>query len=132
VASAGGGGGGNQSVGANAADNVGGDGGTGIINNLIGVSVCYAGGGGGYGLNTRGTGNCGGGNASVVDTNGVSGAENTGGGGGGARSSSLTTTKGGDGGSGIAIISYATPATVSSTIELMNPYQVVYLWRRTS
>jgi hypothetical protein len=75
---------------------VGGNGGAGLASTITGASVTYAGGGAGCTGATGGAG--GGGNSDVAGT------VNTGGGGGYAKA----------GGSGIAIISYASAAQIGS------------------
>jgi hypothetical protein len=105
----GGGGGGAGAAGANANSYRGGDGGSGISNNITGTSVFYGGGGGGgsYGPSggIAGTGGPGGGGngSAALNVNGYDGTTNTGGGGGGA------IPNGGDGGSGVVIVRYSIP-----------------------
>jgi len=104
-----GGGGGAGSVGGNVHNTYsGGDGGIGLVSNISGDDVYYAGGGGGCGRSNyggvKGTGGIGGGgdgSDSVTATDGVNG---TGGGGGGRNNESPGTA--GAGGSGIVIVRY--------------------------
>jgi hypothetical protein len=115
-----GGGGGAGAVGGNGSSTGGGAGGNGTASSITGTSTTYAGGGGGGGLYrgggftvpTGGTGGTGGGGSQGTGTggNGNPGTANLGGGGGGTVSiNSGAFTTGGNGGSGVVIISYASP-----------------------
>ena len=109
----GGGGGGAGTVGGAAVQSTGGDGGCGIVCDLSGELVAYAGGGGGAGGDDRGGiggaggGGTGGGRDGAAGSDGVDGF----GGGGGGSVAFKATRAGGRGGSGIVIIRY----TVSDT-----------------
>jgi hypothetical protein len=111
----GGGGGGAGAVGADATN---GTGGIGIQNSLrTGVNEYYAGGGGGYGTNGGKAGGLGGGGNG--GNTGGNGTANTGGGGGGHNGNG-----GGAGGSGIVIVRYITPPTITNTngiVMLVDP-----------
>ena len=117
----GGGGGGASQVGFTTANNNGGNGGAGIANSISGSSVYYAGGGGGGGSGQLGGlggsgGNGGGGNGARSEvSHGTAGTNGLGGGGGGGGYFSGNTV-GYAGGSGIVIIRYSTPASLSGTI----------------
>jgi hypothetical protein len=130
-----GGGGGANAIGASTVNShQGGNGGAGLAVNILnstnagtasigevsGSDVYFAGGGGGCGdQNTTGGaggtgGTGGGGNGDYIYTDsGDSGIANTGGGGGGSRSLSSGGTGGGAGGSGVVILRYPNPYTVS-------------------
>ena len=106
----GGGGGGASTNGDTASTSqVGGNGGAGMSNQLSGISAVYGGGGGGAGQTTPGSGGLGGGGAGG-DYGGTAGTPNTGGGGGGM----WNGFPGGNGGSGIVIVRYLTPANLGS------------------
>jgi hypothetical protein len=107
-----GGGGGAGAVGANAASQVGGNGGIGVQTSISGTATYYAGGGGGGASsnsgNVAGTGGLGGGGNGGRGTTSsavTGGTVNTGGGGGGG--GYAFAQDGGSGGSGIVIVSYA-------------------------
>ncbi|MCE9616027.1 MAG: DUF5123 domain-containing protein [Lentisphaerae bacterium] len=107
----GGGGGGAGAVGGNGTTIKGGDGGVGVANSISGSSVTYGGGGGGAAyLGTAGAGGTGGGGNAANP--GQAGTANRGGGGGGGGVSSATAA-GGAGGSGIVIVRYLLPGTLS-------------------
>jgi hypothetical protein len=104
-------GGGGAGFGANGFDavgtpfNDGGNGGNGIISNITGSNVYYAGGGGGYsGTGSGGVGGLGGGGNGGGNSAATPGTINTGGGGG-----SGDRSGGQDGGSGVVILRYLTP-----------------------
>jgi len=111
-----GGGGGASEAGKTDTGGVGSDGGDGLLINISGSDVYYAGGGGGGGnAGTIGYGGLGGGGNSGANTGGdtgEAGTPNTGGGGGGG-GGSATRGHGGAGGSGIVIIRY----NVSESLE---------------
>jgi hypothetical protein len=100
-------------------------GGIGVANSLSGASVTYGGGGGGGGYGSDGgIGGLGGGgkgtNGSDGDGDlGVSGTDGLGGGGGGAASDGSEWGHGGMGGSGVVIIKYGTPASVTTTAPVV-------------
>jgi hypothetical protein len=108
---AGGGGGGAGENGGDATTDliaIAGKGGNGILINITGKDVYYAGGGGGGvgtggGLGNGGLG--GGGNGSISNANAVAGVANTGGGGGGSGFATAGNGASGAGGSGLVIIS---------------------------
>lgn len=107
-----GGGGGAGSVGTDGVGTVAGNGGNGRASSISGGSVTYAGGGGGstYGVGTQGTGN-GGGTNGGYDVPSADAASNTGAGAGGVGNPSGSgSLKAGNGGSGVVIVSYPTPA----------------------
>ncbi len=101
INSAGGGGGGAGAAGSAGSSTVGGRGGNGIQSSITGTATYYGGGGGGSSYYTRGGGGLGGGGSG-----GTPGAANSGGGGG----------EGSVGGSGIVVVSYPTPGTVSTWV----------------
>ena len=105
---AGGGGGGAGAVGSvGTAGNVGGNGGVGVANSITGTSTFYGGGGGAGGGSGQGSGGTGGGGVALgTGSGGSSGTANTGGGGGASNAHALYS---GNGGSGVVIISYASP-----------------------
>ena len=98
---AGGGGGGGGAIGTNATNNVGGNGGIGILNSITGSATYYGGGGGGGAIITIGTGGKGGGGnggnspfrlaGNPIFTSATNGINNYGGGGGGGGSSNFET-----------------------------------------
>jgi hypothetical protein len=100
------GGGGAGAVGQDGQQFGGGSGGSGLASSITGTSVTRAGGGGGAGGDNSGSGGSGGGGAGGggVVANGVAGTANTGGGGGGIKAGGAQTNFGG---SGVAIIRYA-------------------------
>lgn len=114
----GGGGGGAGAVGGDGVATIGlaatgGNGGNGLANSISGASVTYAGGGGGSADPNAtppvdGTGGTGGGGAGSHTGAGTDGTVNTGSGGGAG-------SPAGVGGSGIVIVSYATPALDNGT-----------------
>lgn len=106
----GGGGGGAGAVGQNATSSKGGDGGIGILINLLGANTYYGGGGGGgaYYQKTPGTGGLGGGGNGSVLAIATDGTVNTGGGGGGSGFNGNQLS--GRGGKGVGIIGYLSPA----------------------
>ncbi len=111
VSSAGGGGGGAGGAGGSGASQIAGAGGPGIQSSITGTAKYYGGGGGGSSYYAYGAGGLGGGGRGEGGTGGggsggTAGAPNTGGGGGGAAA----------GGSGIVVVSYPTPAYVSSWV----------------
>jgi large repetitive protein len=116
-AQAGGGGGGSGGNGSNAqtsgSTTNGGAGGVGVSNSYIGSATFYGGGGGGGKRNastgTAGSGGSGGGGAGGKVANGADATANTGGGGGGAGGEFV----GGDGGSGVVIVRFSSPANTS-------------------
>ena len=128
---AGGGGGGAGAVGANAPQiHLGGAGGIGVSTSITGTSTPFGGGGGGgvnnnnsaSNLNGGGLGGAGGGgNGSTLGYgtgayfDGTAGAANTGGGGGGTDPESNLA---GNGGSGIVIVRYLTPAAAPTSLNL--------------
>ena len=111
----GGGGGGAGSPGHHAEElPIQGRGGDGIVSNITGTSVFYAGGGGGGGseppaelYNSGGLGGAGNGNTLTAD-NGTAGQANTGGGGGAGGHNGGVNWTGKSGGSGIVIVRYRT------------------------
>lgn len=115
------GGGGYYAVGSNGSDSTGGNGGIGkyfgnIFGTDYGVSGWFAGGGGGWGNITKGSGGQGGGGDSGIKsdatkTNGTNGTTNTGGGGGGSNATP------GSGGSGIVLIRYITETDTKRTTK---------------
>lgn len=115
----GGGGGGAGQVGQNASLNAG-NGGNGLTSSITGTAVARGGGGGGARYTgttggSAGSGGLGGGGngvaASGSNATGGSGTANTGGGAGGSSSTAVPpTATGANGGSGIVIIRYRTPA----------------------
>lgn len=105
---AGGGGAGFGANGDNATSGFGGNGGDGIMSNISGSNVYYAGGGGGGSISGFGTGGLGGGGNGGRTGSGAdcaNGAPNSGGGGGSDNGKSAN----GYGGSGITIVRYLTP-----------------------
>jgi hypothetical protein len=100
------GGGGAGAVGQDGQTFGGGNGGAGSASSITGTSVTRAGGGGGAGGDNAGSGGAGGGGAGGGggSPNGVAGTANTGGGGGGIKAGGAQTNFGG---SGVAIIRYA-------------------------
>ncbi len=108
----GGGGAGAQGSTSGGTDN-GGDGGAGLVSDITGVVLEYAGGGGGgaVGSGQPGSGAAGAGSAPVGRGPGGDAQPNSGGGGGGASAgtSSSAAFEGGSGGSGMVIIRYALP-----------------------
>lgn len=124
-AQGGGGGGGYLSNGSNCdSGGNGGTGGTGVGISIVGTFFNISGGGGGFGGTTSALGSYlyGGGNASLINVNGINGTNNSGGGGGGAAYSSADV-RGGYGGSGIVILEYSSPVTplVASFTQSVNP-----------
>jgi hypothetical protein len=107
------GGGGGGTVGQNGQTFGGGAGGSGVSTSISGSLVTYAGGGGGAGGDNGGSGGAGGGGAGGAggSPNGQPGTANRGGGGGGIAVSGVQTNFGG---SGIAIISYASPTQTAT------------------
>ncbi len=106
-----GGGGGAGGAGSNGTDTKGGDGGPGSTNSISGASVTYGGGGGGgkyFGTSGGSAVSGGGGNAGSP---GQAGTANRGGGGGGGGVN--PTAVGGVGGTGVVIVRYALPGTLS-------------------
>lgn len=112
-----GGGAGAGGVGSNATSATGGQGGPGISNNIDGLNLYYAAGGGGSGPTTAGANGAG---NSGTDTgsgrNGTSAGNNAtvatagyGYGGGGANNEATTASAGGNGSQGIVIIRYPVP-----------------------
>ena len=121
-----GGGGGAGSAGINGTpDN--GNGGDGLLNNITGTDLFYAGGGGGgsYYATAGSGGSSIGGNGSRGDTGAAptSGTANTGSGGGGAGN---TGVAGGDGGSGVVILRYTTSDVASYTTTGITPTETTY------
>jgi len=117
----GGGGGGAGSVGGNASAGVGGAGGTGLSTAISGSSTFYAAGGGGGGQSggTGGSGGSGiGGNGSMLG-NGTAGATNTGSGGGGCGFNGAAQS-GGAGATGIVIVSYILPDSISTNDSMVD------------
>jgi len=112
-----GGGGGAGSVGVDGVVGTAGNGGNGRASSISGASVTYAGGGGGstYTAGTQGVGGTGGGTDGKYDTSASNAAANTGSGGGGVGNPLGVALKAGDGGSGIVIVSYTTPALDNGT-----------------
>ena len=106
-----GGGGGAGEAGHTAANSRAGSGGDGIVSDITGVEVPYAGGGGGggssnsFGLNNYGFGGKGGGGDGGKSTGGAKGTDGTGGGGGGGGWNGSNQT-GGAGGCGVVIVRY--------------------------
>lgn len=133
-----GGGGGQNTAGSNASSSTAsGNGGSGVNSDIVlrGSYVGYAGGGGGgtylaAGGGTAGTATHGGGAGNTDAGNGTGGTANTGGGGGGAGNGRI----GGSGGSGIVIVRYLTPTTITTnssiskilvTVKYNTPQQTV-------
>jgi len=129
----GGGGGGFSSAGSNGGDSTG-NGGAGFnasvfLGTQVGASGWFAGGGGGGAENDRGTGGQGGGGNGGFVSSGTNaatpGQENTGGGGGGGgHTGSGSNFPGKAGGSGIVIVRYITPPTITDTngiVMLVDP-----------
>jgi hypothetical protein len=116
-----GGGGGAGAIGQTApSDSVSGAGGNGLNYSINGSNVYYAGGGGGMGgtgSTTPGAGGLGGG-ANGSQSEYSDAIINTGGGGGGGTDGG---DNGGAGGSGIVIIRYLTPESISPTLESLSP-----------
>lgn len=110
-----GGGGGASAVGASpsTSSSNGGAGGNGTASTISGLSVTYAGGGGGavFQSGTGGPGGTGGGGNGTSGTGG-SGTANRGGGGGGGGNNG--TNNGGPGGSGVVILKYSNTYTISN------------------
>jgi outer membrane protein OmpA-like peptidoglycan-associated protein len=106
---AGGGGGGAGGAGGAGSGTTGGAAGNGLSSSITGTATFYAGGGAGYGTGTRGAAGSSGGVAAVTDATTGTGS----GGGGGAGNGSYFTA--GFGGSGVVIVSYASPVAVDST-----------------
>ncbi len=128
----GGGGGGFSSAGSSGGDSTG-NGGAGFnastfLGTQVGASGWFAGGGGGGAENDRGTEGQGGGGNGGFESSGTnaatSGQENTGGGGGGGGHTVGTNFPGKAGGSGVVIVRYINPPTITETngiVMLVDP-----------
>jgi hypothetical protein len=106
----GGGGGGAGGAGGAATTTTGGTAGSGVSNSITGTAMFYAAGGAGNGTNTMGSAGSSGGTAT-----GTHATMGTGSGGGGGGGSGSTWSTPGHGGSGVVIVSYGSPVTVSAT-----------------
>ena len=113
----GGGGGGAGSIGGTGNSTGPGQGGQGLIYNIVGTPTYYAAGGsGGYDQGSSASTNGIGGAGSTLNANASAGTANTGSGGGGARNSSDTSNvASGAGGSGIVVLRYKQVVKFTST-----------------
>ncbi len=112
---AGGGGGGAATQGGDASNNLPGNGGSGLSNDIFGEIQYYAGGGGGGGYSSFGTGGIGGGANGQRSPHTFSNdaLPATGGGGGGGMTQRFGSSNGGNGGSGIVVVRFPWQQTTS-------------------